>query len=91
MRNAWLFVAALAASSIVHAAVPRAADVLAVMERVADWQLANPAEHPPTDWTQAAGYTGIMALSRVSPSPRFEQAMLKMADPMWMRCVLASE
>jgi rhamnogalacturonyl hydrolase YesR len=81
MRNAWLVVvAALAACSMVHAAAPRAADVLAVMERAADWQLANPAEHPPTDWTQAAGYTGVMALSRISSSPRFEQAMLKMAE-----------
>ena len=29
--------------------------VLAAMERVADWQLANPSKHRATDWTQAAG------------------------------------
>lgn len=53
--------------------------VLGIMERVADWQLAHPSPHSPTDWTQAAGYTGMMALADVSPSPRFLDAMMKMA------------
>ena len=57
-----------------------AADVLRVVERVADWQLANPSTHSPTDWTQAAGYAGIMALADLSTSPRFRDAMLKMAN-----------
>ncbi len=48
------------------------------MERVADWQLAHPSLHPPTDWTQAAGYTGIMALAGISGQPRYRQAMLEM-------------
>jgi unsaturated rhamnogalacturonyl hydrolase len=55
-------------------------DVLAAMERVADWQLANPSRHRPTEWTQGAGYTGIMALSQISASSRFETAMLKMGE-----------
>jgi unsaturated rhamnogalacturonyl hydrolase len=59
---------------------PQPAEVLAAMERVADWQLAHPSEHKPTDWTQAAGYTGMMALAKISRSPRFEQAMLKMGE-----------
>lgn len=59
---------------------PKPADVLATMERVADWQLANPSKHAPTDWTQGAGYAGIMALAKISASPRFEQAMLKMGE-----------
>jgi rhamnogalacturonyl hydrolase YesR len=46
------------------------------MERVGRWQLANPARHAGWDWTQGALYTGIMALSRVSDEPLFEQAML---------------
>jgi len=54
--------------------------VLGVLERVADWQLAHPAEYPPTDWTQAAGYAGIMALSGLSKSPRFHDAMVKMGE-----------
>ncbi|HVS52886.1 MAG TPA: glycoside hydrolase family 88 protein [Opitutaceae bacterium] len=60
------------------AKVPPAADVLATMERVADWQLANPSKRDPAGWEQGAGYTGMMALAEISPSPRFEQALLKM-------------
>ena len=60
---------------------PPAADrVLAVMERVADWQLAHPSAHPTDDWTQAAGDAGFMALAGVSPSPRFLDAMVRMAE-----------
>ena len=40
--------------------------VLTAMKRVADWQLANPSQHKPTDWTQAAGYAGMMALAGIS-------------------------
>jgi unsaturated rhamnogalacturonyl hydrolase len=54
--------------------------VLAVMEKVADWQLAHPADFEPTDWTQAAGYAGMMALAGISKSPRFQDAMLKMGE-----------
>jgi unsaturated rhamnogalacturonyl hydrolase len=55
-------------------------DVVVTMERVADWQLANPSRHRPTEWTQGAGYTGFMALSNISASPRFDAAMLKMGE-----------
>ncbi len=58
---------------------PRAA-TLAVMEQVADWQLAHPARHKPTDWTQGAFYTGVMALDSISPSPRFREAMVRMGE-----------
>ena len=61
-------------------ATPPPAEVLAVMERVADWQLANPSKHPATDWTCGAGWTGMMALASVSPSPRFHDAMIKMGE-----------
>ncbi len=50
------------------------------MERVADWQLANPSRHRPTDWTQGAGYTGFMALSRISENPRYVEAMIRMGE-----------
>jgi len=56
------------------------AATLAVMERVADWQLAHPARHKPTDWTQGAFYTGIMALDGISSSPRFREAMVRMGE-----------
>ena len=32
--------------------------IVRVMTAVADWQLANPSQHEPYDWTQAAFYTG---------------------------------
>lgn len=47
---------------------------LAVMERVADWQLANPSKHRPTDWTQAVGSAGMMALAAVSNGGRYLDA-----------------
>lgn len=56
------------------------AAVLGIMERVADWQLAHPSPHSPTDWTQAAGYAGLMALAGTSGSPRFLDALMKMAE-----------
>ena len=55
------------------------APVLAQMERVADWQLANPSKQPVDGWVQAACYTGFMALAELSASPRFHDAMMKMA------------
>ncbi len=57
---------------------PDPARVLAIMERVADWQLAHPSAHAPTDWTQAAYYAGMMALAGVSGEPRYLDAMLAM-------------
>lgn len=54
--------------------------VLAVMERAGDWQIANPSAHRPTDWTQAAGDAGIMALAGISGSPRFRDSMLAVGE-----------
>ena len=56
------------------------ANVLSVMERVADWQLAHPSEHPTTDWTQAAGDAGMMALSEISSDPKYRDAMVAMGQ-----------
>jgi rhamnogalacturonyl hydrolase YesR len=48
---------------------------------VGDWQLANRSKiHEPTFWTEGAMYTGIMALSQISSSPRFHDAMVKMGE-----------
>ena len=57
-----------------------AAPVLTVMERVADWQLANPSRHPSTDWTQGAGNAGLMALAGISRQPQYTAAMLDMGQ-----------
>lgn len=59
---------------------PTPSSVLATMERVADWQLAHPASEDPTDWVQAAGYAGMMALAGTSKSPRFTEAMVRMGE-----------
>ncbi|NYE63189.1 rhamnogalacturonyl hydrolase YesR [Duganella sp. 1224] len=66
------------------AAAPSAAinpkAVLSAMERVADWQLANPSQHRPDDWTQAVGYNGIMALANISGSAKYRDAMIAMGE-----------
>src|SRR5512140_3841082 len=54
--------------------------ILQAMTRVADWQLAHPSTHEPWDWTQAAFYTGVMALAGVSDSPKYFDAMRAMGD-----------
>ena len=73
-----------AAAVPAHAASPPSAltpaEVLALMERVADWQIAHPSSVDPTDWQQAAGYAGMMALAGVSESPRFRDAMVRMGE-----------
>src|SRR5258708_10472893 len=55
-------------------------DVLAVMHRVADWQLAHPSAHSATDWTQAAGDAGMMALAGISGDPKYRDALLAMSE-----------
>src|SRR5271170_1290787 len=59
---------------------PTPVDVLSVMERVADWQLAHPSAHPTTDWTQAAGDAGMMALAGISSDPKYREALLAMGE-----------
>jgi rhamnogalacturonyl hydrolase YesR len=62
---------------------PTPAEVLALLEHVADWQLARPAKRP-LHWVSGTFYTGVMALTGISPAPRFEAAMRKLgADHQW--------
>ncbi len=68
----------LTLSALSDAISPKA--VLTAMERVADWQLANPSKHKPTDWTQAVGYTGIMAVAGISGNSKYRDAMILMGD-----------
>jgi rhamnogalacturonyl hydrolase YesR len=58
-----------------RAAEPGRAEVLAVMERAADWQLAHPSAWKADEWHNGALYTGVMALAGLSASPRFHDAM----------------
>lgn len=50
---------------------------LALLERVADWQLAHPSTHPGTDWTQGVGDAGMMALAMISGQPKYRDALLQ--------------
>ncbi len=68
----------LHASALTLNTTPQA--VLDVMQRVADWQLANPSAHKPTDWTCAAGDDGFMALAGISGDPKYRDAMLAIAE-----------
>jgi len=81
--------ALLAAATTFGQAAPAAPDlsadlqqsaVLRVMTRAADWQLAHPSAHAPYDWTQAAFYTGVMALAEVSPDGKYLAAMRAMGE-----------
>jgi len=56
------------------------APVLTVMQKVADWQLANPSKHKTTDWTQGAGYAGMMALAGISGDAKYREAMYAMGE-----------
>ncbi len=52
--------------------------ILDVMEKVADWQLAQPPRYETDDWTYGALYAGMMALSDVANSAKYHDAMMKM-------------
>jgi rhamnogalacturonyl hydrolase YesR len=49
--------------------------VLAVMQRVGDWQLANPATNRPIGWIQAVGDAGMMALAGIAGDAKYRDAM----------------
>ena len=60
--------------------VPDPAPILTVMQRVGDWQLANPSKHKPTDWTQATGDAGLMALAGLSGDVKYREAMRALGE-----------
>jgi len=47
---------------------------------VADWQLHHPSKWEPLEWHNAAFYSGVMALARVSAAPRFLDQMTKLGE-----------
>jgi rhamnogalacturonyl hydrolase YesR len=51
-------------------------NILGIMQRVGDWQLANPATNRPTGWIQAVGDIGMMALAGISGDAKYRDAML---------------
>ena len=54
--------------------------VVRIMKAAADWQLAHPSAHAPYDWTQAAFYTGVMALAGLPDGAKYADAMRTMGD-----------
>lgn len=58
----------------------RRRDVAAAMRKVADWQFKRAQPYFSKDWTFAALYDGLMAAAHSIPEPRYEQAMLAMAN-----------
>jgi rhamnogalacturonyl hydrolase YesR len=72
-------VSVLTAASALNAAdgpKPTRNTTLEIMQKVANWQLAHPSQHAPTEWTCGALYTGMMALGDLSADPRFRDAMM---------------
>ncbi len=55
------------------------AAVLALMERAADWQLAQPPQYDPAGWENAPFHIGVLALAQVSASPKYHDAVLAQA------------
>ena len=60
------FFASLLFASATAAGEPKRAEVLAVMERAADWQIAHPAKWQAHEWHYGAFYTGVMALAVIA-------------------------
>ena len=58
--------------------------VLATMEKVADWQLADWKEkgmiYPKWDWTNAAGYTGLFQLSKISKNKAYHDILVSIGN-----------
>lgn len=58
--------------------------VLKNMERVADWQLAawktNGFKHPKVDWTNGAGYAGLIELGKLSSNKAYNEALIAIGN-----------
>jgi rhamnogalacturonyl hydrolase YesR len=61
-------------------AEPDPGAVTHLMERVADWQLAHPAKWGALGWENAAFYSGVMALARVSANPHYLDEMVRLGE-----------
>jgi rhamnogalacturonyl hydrolase YesR len=64
------------AANVTVATVPTPAAVLQIMEKVADWQLANPSKDAKDGWIYGAFYTGVMALNDVAADKKYHDAMV---------------
>ena len=75
-----LFVWAFAASAQNTDTLFKPANILKTMERVADWQLntwqTKGSKWPKYDWTNAAGYTGLLELGKISKKDTYLKYLL---------------
>jgi unsaturated rhamnogalacturonyl hydrolase len=55
-------------------------DVIAVMRKVADWQLAHPWQHSSVEWTVGVLAAGMMALGSLLPNADYQQRMLEIGN-----------
>ena len=87
MLKAALILTVLGAAAIASADTIDAGRTLALMEKVADWQLAHlepvvsitvmrEETRSPRSWQQGAFYAGLTELAERSDSPRFREAVL---------------
>jgi len=58
--------------------------IMKTMKKVADWQLntwqQNGWPHPKGDWTNAAGYTGILELGKVSKDKKYTDFLVRIGN-----------
>ncbi|HEY8782122.1 MAG TPA: glycoside hydrolase family 88 protein [Mucilaginibacter sp.] len=70
--------------SLIKDTVFTQASILKIMKRVGDWQLqswkTNGFKHKKTDWTNAALYTGLFDLSRVSGDEKYDQTLITIGN-----------
>ena len=83
-RAPFLRVIALAAASLIPlssaVADPSADQVVGEMNRVADWQIANPSKHAITAWTQAPFFLGLFNLYQVTGDQKYLDALEGFAE-----------
>ncbi len=62
-----------------------AGEILRLLERAADWQLAQDYKRDPRDWVIAPFYIGGLALAERSASPRFHEELARRFEQLqWM-------
>jgi rhamnogalacturonyl hydrolase YesR len=61
-------------------ALPEPAAVLALMQKVADWQIGHPSPHDPRGWAISPFYIGLLALDRVAPDRRYRREMVRVGE-----------
>jgi hypothetical protein len=53
---------------------------LALMMKVADWQLENPSNHHVLDWTHGALYPGYLALDGLCATTKYREAVKSVGE-----------